>query len=57
MPTKRCRDCGDDFESEEGVGSRCAHCYIESRERKEGPLPVDIMMERHRRYWRWPNED
>lgn len=56
MPTKRCRECGDDFESEEGRGRLCPSCFLSDQDRDD-PIPVDIAMAKHRRFWRWTPED
>lgn len=57
MPTKRCRECGEDFDIDEGVGRVCGSCFMQTSSEDGDPAPVDVMMARRRKNWFFSEND
>ena len=55
MPTKLCKLCEMETETEEMRKGLCPWCFLQEKEREldeEEPLAVDEMMQKHRRRWK-----
>lgn len=53
MPIELCRDCGEEFEKEEGRRGICPRCLVSRELEKDEPLPVDEVMKMHRKRMGW----